>query len=502
MPTTISYPARRQSSSAASWARTYRLPRKPPLYVVAMAFLTLAYLSVEAPFASLVVETIGGAATQQDLDALEVAGRVISGCAVAVAAVGWWLARCHQRDSTARKTVFGFVIIAALAVLATYRFEGWLVDSIAERSSVQFRQATVRALMARDLMIVGKPYAGAPAAAPRDPAWRAYIGLSGFLGSFDPAALDRAGAGRDAAIRDKASEMFPPIERHRSAVLGPTYDAMQGAWRSYRSNVEQFRRALAYGHEDVAVSSWNSGVEAQFGRGARLRRDIMSFEDFVAESPVQIRVHQLMGVPNNGIRIQLRQASDLGQPMFEYATKVYGPARAAFADRFASAVLGNPEPFANDFRAVGVDSVKLVIVPVMALGFSLLGLIVHIVKAFHYSTLGIMYVATPVLVREPWIDAVRLVVIGGLALGLGIGLSNPATSVTGSPVFQAGTQNLASVHTPKAAAAVQWVVDTQRASFPVGRIIGAYGPFRQVAPILLPKGDVLNRALAHFTVSM
>ena len=37
------------------WEMAPRLPRRPPLYVIFMAILTMAYLSVEAPFAALVV---------------------------------------------------------------------------------------------------------------------------------------------------------------------------------------------------------------------------------------------------------------------------------------------------------------------------------------------------------------------------------------------------------------------------------------------------------------
>lgn len=86
-----------------------------PGWLVAVWFATIAYLVVELSFNARLLDVVGGAATNAEIDAIEVWGRLISGFALAL--LGWPF--CLRRDwKHFRHPITRLVPLAAWTVLA------------------------------------------------------------------------------------------------------------------------------------------------------------------------------------------------------------------------------------------------------------------------------------------------------------------------------------------------------------------------------------------------
>ena len=243
--------------------------RKPgPAFPGASLFLlaaTALYLCVELPFAARLVDVLSSNASEADIHAVETTGRMISGCALALAAWGYMLRPRKPKPGAGRgdrrkplTTAVDLAVVAAVCIIAMFLGQRTLVDRIAEDSGPALRAAAVKAAILRNEVFGARPAAASPSG---DAALAAFKGASASLASAAPDAFALI-ADPAAATRAFVASGFPTLTRFKADAYAPAIDRARTSYEAYRRGVT----ALAGAREN--------GVEAADRAWARMTSDL------------------------------------------------------------------------------------------------------------------------------------------------------------------------------------------------------------------------------------
>lgn len=246
-----------------------------PAYLPFMAALTGLYLTVEVPFSAHLIDVLGGNPTADDINDIERFGRILTGAAVAIAFIGWILAREHARSTwIERRRVIprGLpkALVVGLACLGlTYVALDRIATGIGDGSSGVDRKKALTAVLTRQAM------AGADATfidliPEGDPSWKAFLSVSPILdGNGKLMAL--AKVDRQAMLADEASRRVGSPADFRERVFGTGFASVREAFSRYEEGSGRFRSAASEVDKKVA-RDWGNYLGKREGAGLAVIR--------------------------------------------------------------------------------------------------------------------------------------------------------------------------------------------------------------------------------------
>lgn len=531
-----------------------------PRYIVVLCVLTAIYLAIEVPFAAYLVDLLGGEPTQHELERAEHAGRLISGIALALALWSFQVPRMLRRRKSVPMVVLGCLLSGCLVVPLVYFGERSLVDVIAEDSQPSLRQQAARALAARGVLLDrSASFNGLGAAhdAPEDPTWAAFRGLFGFIGLWDERVLERPGGDPVAMVERSIAKSMPGVAVFRTETFLPLLDGYQQGYDAYLEIVAARDQAIAQ-MKDAIRTGWNEHLDAMQRHGRRYEaravrevqkrgvdvpdnwspRDRRTFERAAAEPEIK----RINSSYNSAIQRVFGYEAVIppnlgghGEAAFFYSDPVQRSMFArlhagAFkpdwelsenlsADRLAElyrhhvggltaairkSVIEAPDGIGRwgMFSEFGEEAVRAVIVPVFALGLSLIGAMGHTVKLLNNLVLLVLharksrfgisrFLRTHGLIRLP-------ILLGGLGCAA-VATYAPANEVVEAPYYRRAMNVIRGELGDTVPQSLEWTISVQQILGPASSAMRTAGLFTPLEMYLDAgvEADVLTAEAPH-----
>lgn len=320
-----------------------------------VAFLTAAYLCVELAFNARLLDVVGGAATAAQLHDIERYGRGLSGVAVALVLLQVLLGR-RSRSATGSPRGMAILFWCLVAAGLTYGLLQLLVDQLVERSTPELRRTGQNiVLVQRALVSGGVKLDGLD----DDPGLFARPEGKAFLALFPLMAMsvDRL----DDKIRDAKRMLIEREVADRTGGAAGHYQQYAQAVSNTQAQWQRYRRLPRAG----GITIQGRRVLGGLGWGA-----------FFAHPAVQAELREKLNLPAQ-VALQPGYASGV-----VFKREVFDPMVQDVARRELARYNAPAQRFADGqiHADAGRDAVRSVIVPPMALLFSLLGAIGHFAK--------------------------------------------------------------------------------------------------------------------------
>lgn len=501
-------------------------------FVAPLLLATVPYLIFEMAFSARLLDMSSGLPTADEAHAVEVVGRLVSGVALGLAAVGMIIRpQAERREWSGGRTAVAAALATALCVAATWTLEPRLIDAAAESSSAQTRRAALtlnvvsEAARRGNVGVEGVYLTPEQRSAPEGKAFGAIFGgLALSTPDVEQAArphVESAAyaivAGRLGAPERLFDEVWTPgvrtVERlfaayreadaaHAKAVA--TADVVaERAW----SDFTQRLRAGGYRPDSLPSSLWSEARGYVRGRGAPVSDDWRPFDKpaFVtaaradAVAPADRAFADAMrrlvddDLPTTMIwsafyahpAVQKKWASALADvglktvgrlrpdaDVAEFRARVYEPSVRDAAAREVARLAEPVEAFADGGRNadIGVSAVRSLLVPPVALALSMLGALTHVGKIAAYATT----MATAMGVPGSRIPRIAPALVGAATfIGLGVYADTRPVGMVDTSVWRSIETAAAADPSigPPAARGARWLVKAEALAYPVGEAL-------------------------------
>lgn len=495
---------------------------KPRRYVRWIFGMTLVYLLFELAFNARLLDVTGGQATKDQIHVVEVCGRLISGIAVTLGLWGTWLMpKAEREDWAVRRRVKVMGIWAMICMTVVYVGQKALVDSIVANSdgterriAYQLRSVSSAALSGK-LVIDGLDVPQDELQSPQGKSFLALLPFLAFSTRNLPMRVEnvmrevveaqieaKVGTPTQAYNRlfvesaHQISDLYNAYVKTSNSygdALKETQKRADQAWADFKADlnrslgvtpdkVKRNQRAQVAARlidKGIPVSkNWNpsdrNGFNSAIVKKVKAEADAayaaaqnkllpgaeplpkgMAWEQFYQHDSVQQAWRQMMGLESR-IRIE----PDMTPERFTEA--IYTPMTKDMIQAEMTRLRADDADFQDGgkLEEIGRDAMMALVVPPIALTFSLIGAMVHLFKVANYS----------ILLARPRFEH-RMPVILGAAMTLTIlGFMVP-NNVTYSRVYQNLEMQTDITFTPFAAYAVRWVVQSQPFFYPLNETI-------------------------------
>lgn len=412
-----------------------------------MLVLTVLYLIIEMGFNARLLDVVGGLASPGEVESIEFYGRLIAGTAVALLGLGWVLKKAQRRDWSLGRTVGWAGITVLICLVVTFYAQLALVNYLVATSTPQERARAALGVPISYLMVhhdFGIKDLDLGADDFKRPEGKTLLATMPILllsverledrvrqqgqAFFELFAETRRGPLADnyAHYRDalaELDELYRNYQQGSQRYLDATSPAaiarhQQQAWDDYVQALKQRNRRLAPGnvprrhwpqvrrmlHEkgfqlgdnwrpsdragfNLAVAKRVRG-QASGAYGTELFKHIqgdwikpgLSREGFFADPAIQARWRVALHLPDS-----LPLKPDWSMEAYEQA--IYRPTLRLDAEQLLEERLVEPARYGerNDKASIGRDSYRALIVPMIALLFSLLGAFTHLFKCVLFA---------------------------------------------------------------------------------------------------------------------
>ena len=404
-----------------------------------LCVLTLCYLVFELAFNARLLDVVGSAADESQVHHIEVFGRSLSGIAAALVVLQVLLARRNRRGSPAILGILFWCLVTGVVIYgALYE----LVERLATTSSPEFRRQSLNIQLLQRALVDGSAEVDGLGTDPgllAEPQGKAFLALFPALAvsverldekiaaakqSLIERALDRQMGGPqgyagswDSALK-ATREQWQKYRRIPQDLDARVAREQDRAWSDYVADLRKRRwtpgSVPGYAHASVLRSvrnrvpvpaDWALDDEAGFREAvaARVRRQAgvgagdgsvavhgqhvppgLGFEDFVRQRGVQLELQDKLKAPDD-VPIAATYADGAAFERLLYRPMLHRLAAQKLRD-YESPVAD----FADGHRLqeTGVAAVRAVIVPPIALFFSLLGAIGHASKLSYLVVKG------------------------------------------------------------------------------------------------------------------
>lgn len=510
--------------------------------IAVLVAITALYLSIEIPFSASLLDALGGEATRSQLDVAEKTGRIVSGLAVAVALCGFVIPRSFRRGWSRPAKILVPVALATLVVAATYRGERSVVETIVDGSPVSLRAEALRVAYARKSLFGGASgLSGLSVSADdfEDPAWKAFRGVFGFVGHADERIMGRLPRNGAELVLRSVVEAFPSRETMRKDVMdgamasartgfaafrdvlkakgdatGTLAQRAERAWEEYhrglyvraggsprrptwavvREPIRSVLRAqglempVGWDIDDKAtfvavaeekglreiLSRYETASRTILGDDARDADAVTDFASFAALPSVQARIRKALGLAKG------TEAILPGMTQAAFDRSVYRPLLSRrYADVVDAIATGRGLQDGAPLEREGREAVRMMVVPVVALGLSILGILVHAFKFANYGlTLAARKSSWKAFERFGAFGPARCAAAVGLVFVVGAALYRPAPEVLETAFYRHASERLASRSGEASSAFVRLVVEMEGGAYPLGKAMANVGPYR------------------------
>jgi hypothetical protein len=129
-------------------------PAARPSFLWWLLPLTVLYLIFELSFSARLLDLTGGLANRDELRAIEFAGKTLSGCALGLFLIGTPLMPLARRQRWRRDNVLVAVVLTGVAAIVTaHVVEQAIIDHVVERSAGEERRVAVLATSLREAIL-------------------------------------------------------------------------------------------------------------------------------------------------------------------------------------------------------------------------------------------------------------------------------------------------------------------------------------------------------------
>lgn len=380
-------------------------------YTLLLIALTLAYLCLELGFNARLLDVVGGGATARDVERIELYGRSLSGVAAALVVLQLMLRRrTPDGQGPAYSKIVFFCLLTPVLVFVAIK---GIVDLLGGTRDAEFRRMALNATLLQHALVAGNLKLDGlvdDSTLFTQPEGKAFLALFPLL-AVSVRHLDE----RTDAIKDQLIEA-----RVRRQSKGP-----QGYYAVYQKTMQATRaRWLLY--VDAAPGS------RALGAGGERLAPGLAYPAYVMHPGVQRELRAVLRLPA-GASVAAAYA---GPQQFTrlYEQFVAGQVRELRAEYHA----GGAEfaPGARYYQA-GSEAARAIIVPPLALFFSLVGAISHFSKLLYLCATLLFLMRSPPDERLSRRSA--LVAAGVLVLvfsGIWSALSLVDNNITRSDLFQ------------------------------------------------------------------
>ncbi|CTQ47226.1 hypothetical protein [Roseibium aggregatum] len=445
-------------------------------YAIPMLLLTATYLAVEVAFAGYLVDALSGFITHEDIGRIEVFGKLLSGTAVVIA---YW-GRLASKGSARRLGTY--IRTAIFCLVVVYAALTGVNKAIVSLSSPEFRQQAYQAAFSRSVLKRGGETS------------KAYVAVApALLMSSDTIARDlkvseteMATIGTEAAlgsVTEFRGAFFRKLDadriydRYREGVLEYQMEKAKIPYRKRKEWIEVKARQIKHsvpdtpgvknayfasrvvreiGQEYFRGGKWRTTDVQAFYRAIELRahhdiekeyrrrveREVGAYlppglekREFVMSKPVQERIREQMAFPVTVSISPWMSETDFEQHVYR---QVLAQEAALAVRRFNASA-----QYFDDGRTleeVGRNAVSVVVVPALAIVFSLLGSMFHLVKVSGYFHMVAGAAVTgsqlPRGIRNASAVFTALIVVAGLSMQASGSVPDGETGVTGAPVIE------------------------------------------------------------------
>lgn len=487
-----------------------------PLYLLVLIVLTGMYLLVECAFNVQLLDIAGGMASHADIEHVEFYGRIISGLAVALAICGSFVFPAIHRRGGGKVNYAGAAILCSTPlVLLVFHGEKLLIDTLSERSSMQERKVAVRLSLASgqlkqgELLVQGIDLGSEVS---RSPEGKTFVALFSPLVSHLPDAERLVERELDNLVRQAVTQRLGSVEDFYHGSFKRSFEPLQELFWQYSDAVARYGKALS-AVPDNAAKAWNDYVAFLGDQGmtpdnvplryrARVRSqlrqkgipvpnnwkltdrkgfinvysakaettldgemrkvlrkhalpetfpiNISSFDAFLNQAAIQAAWKKALGMPeqawlSNGMLVE------------KFETHAFIPLRESLIAEKRAILLSPARTFADGgaLEKLGKDAVRELIVPPIALLFSLVGVIVHLCKTSFY----VLRYAIPWPRRIALLNGILFAVLLMMPLRV-------TTPVTDTEIYAYVERRIAETN-PATAVIMRWIIQAQSFMYPV-----------------------------------
>ena len=381
--------------------------------------LTVVYLLFELAFSARLLDISGGLATREELDAIEFTGKTLSGCALALFLIGTPILPLARRQAWRARTTAGVITLgAAISIVLAHVGQQALIDSLVDRSDGTERRAAVLTCTLRGAVLEGVVLLAdleLTAESVHTPEGKAMIALLPMMASQMPGLDERVRQRMPDILRDHLQWQFGP-ERFHNEVYRPSLLALERAFVDLGDSMS------------------------------------LGFESFLKLPPVQRQWRDAMQVEFDDFEVAYVYDA------VEIRNRVYMPLLGRRVDVELAKLAAPAQDYADSGRweDIGRRAREGLIVPPLALTFSLIGGVTHIGKTIGYL---LMLFAVPFAARLATVG-----VIFAAAAGLPFFWADPITT---SETFRSLYDQTEARLGPLGATALLWVIRLEGKAYPV-----------------------------------
>lgn len=501
----------------ASARQTSSSHSRPP-YLVALVVTTLVYLLLECAFNARLLDVAGGQSDSRAIDAVEFWGRIISGLAVALAVCGTVLLPWLHRRKADWKGYVGISVLVALPIVGgVFHAEKWLIDTLVQQSTAHERRvATLLSVASHQLRKGEVSIQGIDLNANvlASPEGKTFVALFSPLVAHLPDAETIILRELDSLVRQSVSQKMgdadyayfgifgnsltmwsETYEKYVREVINPYRAKLQAipadtekAWLSYVNELKGNRttpssvpqRYHARVRRSVQAKGipvppdWHPSDKATFARVFQVEakkrltvqmRTAMAFSDsrvqelplegfsdfdsFLLHPKVQKQWRESLQAPAAAV---LKNNMDIRN----FAQQTYAPWYEHLVAQQKQTLLASSAAYGDGGKheLLGREAMRGIIVPPLALLFSLLGIIVHVCKTGFYT----LRLFLPGTLRAASINAFLFCLLMILPLHLD-------NSITNTVVFN-NVESRVTVNHPQKAKVLRWIIQGQVYAYP------------------------------------
>lgn len=485
--------------------------------------ITLAYLVFELGFSARLLDASGGLAEIGEIKSIERWGRTLSGIAVALFAWGWIL-KARWRLSVTLAAMAGAVAVAVPSMFAfqDHIVDSAIADLDGKhRRDASFLVVATRFMLGGHLRVADLEL---PPESWNSAEAKAFIALFPVLAAQIPNLEDDARAVLDSTLRGYMTSActvgqggcLGPFEEFNNKIWRPVIEEVNASYRRYGEGAnryadavdgipaeqdrawENYRRKLAqkgYAPGSVPRMGWGrvrnevrqQGVPVPDGWApsdratfnAAVEREVRHrAESAYAEGmkkavgevlPHTLGINAFMRQPAIQRQLQAKMGiADLGVPL-DYLVEpraiqrqVYEPILRAAVNRRIQVHTADAREFEPGGRnaELGQQSAERLIVPPLALGFSLAGGLSHLMKSLYLS-----------LVLATGRRRVSIAALVAVLTFAAVGGSLATNAVTGSPVYRDLEAQVRQGRGHAIAAGLRWIVQVEPLAYPVNETL-------------------------------
>lgn len=241
-----------------------------PGYVRFMLLITFAYLSVEIPFSVYLNLFMSGSTTPAATARVEEFGRLMTGIAVAVAALGYLLPKfSYSRKSFGGQIVSGGVV-AAVSIGLTYgALRAYAEVSASLATNEQMQSAYIGMITRQKLATSGigdlKPLND-------NPSWRAFVATAPMAADTAKFAASMSASIQDLAL-EEADRSLGGSSAFREKFFGGAFDTVRQSYNDYAEGSNAFNKKMAsIGKDgDREWAEYMDSLHKEFPNGIPLR---------------------------------------------------------------------------------------------------------------------------------------------------------------------------------------------------------------------------------------